>query len=337
MRPLVSILIPAYNCERWLAETLTSAVGQTWARKEIIVVDDGSRDRTLEIAKRFAANDVKVVTQANAGAPAARNAALALAQGDFIQWLDGDDVLHPEKVRHQVDRARALGTDRVLLTAAWGKFFFRTAKASFKADSLWRSHPAKEWLITRLHDNVWMNPAVWLVSRHLTQRAGPWDSRLASSGDDDGEYVCRVAAASEGVEFVPEARCYYRIGTVGSLNWNMETSAKSLDSLLLSLQLTLGHLLALEDSPRTREAGLRHLQTFSAYFYGASDAYAERLDALARSLLDGRIEPPRASWKYYPVETMFGPRFTRTVIRNWRAAKLLARRNVDLCLHRLGA
>lgn len=334
MNSLVSILIPAYNSEQWLAETLSSAINQTWQRKEIIVVDDGSRDRTFEIANSFSARGVKVVKQANGGAPAARNAALALAQGDYIQWLDADDLLHPEKIARQMERASA--DHKTLLTSAWGKFFFRTGKARFEPDSLWRDHAPVEWIMTRLKDNVWMNPAVWLVSRDLTERAGPWDARLSSSGDDDGEYVCRLAAVSDAVAFVPEARCYYRIGTAGSLNWNMETSSKSLGSLLLSMQLTAGHLLSLEDSPRTRDAALTYLRTFSSYFYGTDGPYFERLAAFARRL-GGEIPPPRASWKYLPFEAVIGRRATSTVIRNWRAVKLRARRNVDLCLHRLGA
>lgn len=336
MNQLVSILVPAYNSERLIEETLLSAIGQTWPNKEIIVVDDGSRDRTFEIANRLASRNVKVVRQPNGGAPAARNKALSLAQGDYIQWLDADDVLHPDKIAKQMARAVDGRTSKTLLTSAWGKFFVRTAKARFEPDSLWRDHEALDWVLTRLRDNVWMNPAVWLVSRRLTELAGPWDIRLGSSGDDDGEYVCRLAAASDRVEFVPDARCFYRIGTVGSLNWNMETSSKTLESLLLSLRLTVGHLLAMEDSPRTREAALRHLQTFSDYFYGTSGPHFQQLTDLARRL-GGDLPPPRPSWKYYPVETMFGPRATKMVIRNWRAAKLLTRRSLDLCLHRLGA
>ncbi|MBV9131045.1 MAG: glycosyltransferase, partial [Verrucomicrobia bacterium] len=68
MESLVSILIPAYNAEDWIAETIESALGQTWKRKEIIVVDDGSTDQTLAIARRFASRDVSVVTQSNQGA-----------------------------------------------------------------------------------------------------------------------------------------------------------------------------------------------------------------------------------------------------------------------------
>src|ERR1035437_3336855 len=90
VKPLVSILIPAFNAQDWITDTLRSAIAQTWDRKEIIVVDDGSRDQTLAIARRFESDDVRVVTQKNQGAAAARNKAFSLSQGEYIQWLDAD-------------------------------------------------------------------------------------------------------------------------------------------------------------------------------------------------------------------------------------------------------
>src|SRR5215468_689063 len=83
MTPLVSILIPAFNAEDWIADTIKSAIGQTWRRKEIIIVDDGSTDQTVPIAQRFASKDLRVVTQPNQGASAARNTAFGLCQGDL--------------------------------------------------------------------------------------------------------------------------------------------------------------------------------------------------------------------------------------------------------------
>ena len=251
MTDLVSILIPAYKAEAFVAETIRSAQNQTWPRKEIIVVDDGSPDRTFEVARHFESASVKVVRQENGGAPAARNTAFSLAQGDYIQWLDADDLLHPEKISTQLLGADRGATSLTFLTCSWGKFFFDTNRARFIRDSLWQDLGPIEWIVSKFADNVWMNPAVWLVSRKLTELAGPWDDRLARSGDDDGEYVCRVVGNSDGVRFSEEAKCYYRIGTVGSLNWNMETREDSLQSLVLSLTLSVEHLLKLEDSKRT--------------------------------------------------------------------------------------
>src|SRR5438874_10844901 len=109
MKPLVSILIPAYNAEPWIANTIKSALDQTWSRTEIIVVDDGSRDQTLQVARQFASKNVSVVTQENRGASAARNKALELCQGDYIQWLDADDLLSSDKIEGQMESAAKCG------------------------------------------------------------------------------------------------------------------------------------------------------------------------------------------------------------------------------------
>src|SRR5258708_4364352 len=101
MKPLVSILIPAYNAQKWIVATIESAIAQTWGRKEIIIVDDGSTDQTLAVARRFASKDILVVTQKNQGASAARNHAFSLSQGDYIQWLDADDLLSANKIAKQ--------------------------------------------------------------------------------------------------------------------------------------------------------------------------------------------------------------------------------------------
>ena len=115
MKPLVSILIPAYNADQWIAETVQSAIGQTWPRKEIIVVDDGSSDRTAEVARRFISKKVAVVSTENQGAAAARNYGLRLSHGDYIQWLDADDLLR---------RTRSSGSLRRCGTLTAGGSFF---------------------------------------------------------------------------------------------------------------------------------------------------------------------------------------------------------------------
>jgi glycosyltransferase involved in cell wall biosynthesis len=86
MKPLVSILITAYNAEDTIAHTLESAIAQTWPRKEIIVVDDGSTDRTAEVLRQF--KDVKLVSTENQGLSGAQNHAFPPSQGDYIPYHD---------------------------------------------------------------------------------------------------------------------------------------------------------------------------------------------------------------------------------------------------------
>jgi glycosyltransferase involved in cell wall biosynthesis len=271
----------------------------------------------------------------NSGAPAARNTAFSQAQGEYIQWLDADDLLHPDKIRLQLQGAESGVTARTLLTCSWGKFFVRPEKAEFRPDPLWQDLDPIDWIVTKFRDNAWMNPAVWLVSRRLTEAAGPWDSALARSGDDDGEYICRVVGHADHVRFVPEAKCYYRIGTPGSLNWNMETNEQALESLLVSLETSVRHLLSLEDSERTRSASLELLKTFSHYFYGSDERYYQALAAFAYEL-GGALPRPGVSWKYRPLEWLLGPLVTRKTMANWRGSKLLLRRAIDAHLARRG-
>jgi glycosyltransferase involved in cell wall biosynthesis len=305
MNELVSILIPAYNCQKFISQTISSALNQTYKKKEIIVVNDGSTDNTLEIIKSYESKYVKIVSQDNSGACGARNKALNYAQGNYIQWLDGDDLLHPEKVSMQLNRREEGGDSSSLLTCAWGKFFFRWQKTKFIADSLWQDLEPVEWMLRKFSDNVWMNPSVWLISRKLTDLAGPWDERLSFSGDDDGEYICRVVAACEKVKFVSEAKAFYRIGNPASLDAGMGKSHKKLEALLLSLELSINCLLRLEDSQRTRAACVKHLQTWFPLFYDNEYDFMLKIEKLAERL-GGKMTPPIFSWKYRPIEKLFG-------------------------------
>ena len=235
-KPLVSILIPAYNAETWITDTIQSAIGQTWQRKEIIVVDDGSRDLTAEVARRFASKGVSVITQENQGAAAARNNALSQCQGEYVQWLDADDLLAPDKIERQIAALQEINSRRILLSSSWAFFNYRTARARFIPSSLWQDLSPVEWLLRKMGDNQHMQTATWLTSRELVEEAGPWD--ICQLSDDDGEYFCRVLLASQGTRFVPEAKVFYRITPSSRLSY-VGSSNKKKDAFLVSIKLHL--------------------------------------------------------------------------------------------------
>ena len=147
MNPLVSVIIPVYNAERFIRIALRSVLDQTYAELEAIVVDDGSTDRSAEIVEEMAAQDprVKLYRQANGGASSARNHAIRMSHGDYIAPLDADDVWHPEKTEKQVALMQQC-CDRVGLVYCWtqridqegrilrGKTIKRSAKGSCLRD-----------------------------------------------------------------------------------------------------------------------------------------------------------------------------------------------------------
>lgn len=323
MQELVSILIPAYNAEKWISETIRSALSQAWPRCEIIVVDDGSSDKTFDVASSFQSKNVKVIRQENRGASAARNTALTHAQGAYIQWLDADDLLAPDKLNLQLCNADDGHETLELLSSSFGYFYYRVHKAKFLPSRLWRDLTPVEWLITRFTDRVWIQPAAWLVSRKLTEKIGPWDERL--SLNDDGEYFVRVVAACEKVRFVPEAKSYYRQVNTNSLS-NTFTH-RSRESLYLSLELCYRQLLALENSERTRNAALMHLQICLINFYPEEQELLRKVSELAQEL-GGSLTLPKLQLKYALVKNLFGwntaknlifdvPRFKKKVIGHY--------------------
>ncbi len=101
MSDLVSILIPCYNAERWIAQSIESALAQTYGSIEVIVVDDGSTDRSLDIIRGFG-DRIRWETGPNRGGNWARNRLLDLARGEWVQFLDADDYLLPDKVEPQM-------------------------------------------------------------------------------------------------------------------------------------------------------------------------------------------------------------------------------------------
>src|SRR5690348_5590106 len=102
MIPLVSVLIPCFNAERWIGQAIDSALTQSWAAKEVIVMDDGSTDDSLSIIRQFDRR-IRWETGPNLGGNAARNQLLNLAHGSWIQYLDADDYLLPDKIACQME------------------------------------------------------------------------------------------------------------------------------------------------------------------------------------------------------------------------------------------
>jgi len=310
MTALVSIVIPCYNAERWIAATIDSAIAQTWPRTEIIVVNDGSRDGSLAAARTFEKFGVRVIDQPNRGAPAARNAGLAAAAGDYIQFLDADDLIAPDKIEQQMRLAGECGPE-FLVSGSWGRFRDKPSEASFPPQPLCRDAGPVDWLVLKFETGGMMHPAAWLTSRLLAVRAGPWDENR--DPDDDGEYFARVVLASKGVRFCRESVSYYRSGLAGSLSG--AGSDEAWTSIYRSHALTAGRLRRAEESARTRHACASMFQRFIYESYPWAAESRRRAAAEVAALGGSRLQPEG------------GPKFqlARHLV-GWRLARRIAMR-----------
>lgn len=201
--PAVSIVIPAYNAERFIPATIRSALAQT-VPAEIVVVDDGSTDSTPQILDDFG-DAVRVVRQPNAGLSAARNTGLAAASGEFLLFLDADDLLSPDTVASQLDALAAdHGADAVICRN-------RLFKEGDCADNL---APIGEWRLFAddldvhlCHFNIAPVHA-FLAGRHLFKELGGFDATLRACEDHD----FWVRAFFAGFTFISniQTTVYYR-------------------------------------------------------------------------------------------------------------------------------
>lgn len=328
MKPLVSILIPSYNAELWIAQAIQSALRQSWPNKEIIVVDDGSTDHTLASADAFSKQGVIVMPQEHKSASAARNKAFSLCKGDYIQWLDADDMLAPDKITKQMEFAETCDNKRILLSSEFGRFHFRTKSAEFTPTALWEDLSPVEWLLRKLGRNIWLQPGSWLTSRELAEAAGPWDERL--SFDDDGEYFCRVLLESDGTKFIHGAKTFYRVTGPHSLS-TPDDSNKKMESAWLSIRLHIQYLRWLEESARVREACIKYLQTWMPMFSPYRPDIIAEMQRFA-AVLGAEIDLPEIidplRWKFAWMKNIFGdtvaykaqrylPRMKHATIRAW--------------------
>jgi glycosyltransferase involved in cell wall biosynthesis len=260
---LVSVLIPCRNAAPWLEQALRSALDQTWRRLEVIVVDDGSTDGSFELAQSCPSARCRVVRQEHRGASTARNHALRLAQGDFIQYLDADDFIAPGKVALQMDAMR----DRRPDCLSWSSATYLLEGTETGARQL---EPAREAGASTANflARLWggeekpgmMLVHQWLASRALIDRAGPWNENL--SVDDDGEFFARVVLASAERIPVPEALCFYRkFHSRENLSASTTRDPQARRSAMKAACLKAGHLLALVPHDRIARRAVSRLVT----------------------------------------------------------------------------
>jgi glycosyltransferase involved in cell wall biosynthesis len=213
--PKVSVLIPCYNAAPYIGETLESVFRQTWSEIEVIVVDDGSTDRSADVIRSFSSPRLTLIEQDNRGQTSSLNVCLAYATGDFVQYLDADDLIDPTKIERQL--ARLLENVRCIASAEWGRFYDSPDEARFDPEPVWRDLDPLDWLaLSRAEGLGMMLPALWLIPMRIIRASGPWAEKLTLN--NDAEYFTRVLLTSERVLFCPGARCRYRSGLTGNLS-----------------------------------------------------------------------------------------------------------------------
>ena len=213
--PAVSVIIPCHDSAPWAGETVHSVLAQTFTDWELVIVADACSDDSVDVVRAALAGDRRgrVLTCDARHGCAARNLGFAATTGRYVQFLDADDLLHPEKLARQVASLDAGPTDRVALGEH--VYFFDGEDPTAGGGERFGPHMTCDDPVTFLL-RLWtprtregmVPPMSYLTPRAVAAAAGPWDETVAL--DQDGDYFSRVLLTSRGTTYVPGSISYYR-------------------------------------------------------------------------------------------------------------------------------
>ncbi|MBH8555244.1 glycosyltransferase [Nostocaceae cyanobacterium CENA357] len=227
MLKLVSIIIPCFNAEKWLAQAIDSCLKQTYSNIEIIVIDDGSTDNSLEIIKSYG-NQVIWQSLLHKGGNFARNRGLDLSKGEYIQYLDADDYILPEKIERQVHFLEATGADVVY--GDWRHQRHLPDGSSF-LDKIEISEMQSD-ILASLLANWWVALAALLYKRTAVENSNGWDETLSAAQDRD--FLLSVVMNNNKVVY--QSGCYAIYRRYGSVTVSTSSKSRWLKSHYLVLE-----------------------------------------------------------------------------------------------------
>lgn len=218
--PTVSVIIPSFNCEAYIAETIDSVLQQTFKDVELIVVDDGSTDGTQQIVAAYGA-PVRLITQANAQVCAARNRGIAEAQGAFICLMDHDDYWFPQKLERQLAEFAAHPEVGVVYSTfiRW----HRTAAGAFPAPESFDLKPYGDgieeafsgWIYHQFLLDCWMLTSTAMFRKTVFEHCGNFDVALPYS--EDWELWLRIAREYPMIQLRQPSTLYRQHAAQGNL------------------------------------------------------------------------------------------------------------------------
>jgi glycosyltransferase involved in cell wall biosynthesis len=203
MSKLVSVIIPCFNADKWLSEAIDSCLKQTYINLEVIVINDGSTDNSLEIIKSYGDKIIWEDLPHRSG-NYARNRGFALSKGEYIQFLDADDYILPEKIEHQVSFLKQTGADVVY--GDW-RYQHHLVDGQIVLDDIKTSEEQVD-ILESLLANWWVALAAILYKRTAVEKSAGWDESLEAAQDRD--FFLSVVMNGAKVAYQPGCYSIYR-------------------------------------------------------------------------------------------------------------------------------
>lgn len=290
--PLVSILIPLYNAEQYIEETITKALEQTYSNTELVIVDDHSTDNSLKIAQKYASEKVHIYSNPKKGGNSARNYAFEKCNGEYIKFMDADDYCTNDMIEKQMERMLKDGDENTLIFSPVkmpypdGKFFLPPREID--KDYI----PGIELLIDIWRERGWNCPHCHLMHRNLFVKSKGWDESILRN--QDGEFFARVAAEASKSLSVKNVFAIWRQTGNGV---STRKSTESHKSVLLTFKRIINLILSYKDTSETRYACANHLGLFLYMHYDTIQPLIPDILKVYNELGTGIVLPNRKTIK----------------------------------------
>lgn len=258
--PLISIIVPTYNSEKYVAETIRSCLNQTYKNIEVICVNDGSTDNSLQIVEGIFSDDnrLKIFSIENAGQCYASNFGVEKSSGEYIKFVDADDIISSNHIELQFNAIKKYPDH--IASCEWGRFYDNPLNTVFKSEKVWEDLSPIDWLKKSELFSM-MGGWLWLIPKSVFYKAGGWNEELTLNNDFD--FSIRIILASKGIRFAKGAKLYYRSGHFSG-EYSKPLSAKAIDSAYLTTVYGCNNYLKTTTSKETK---LQCANRFQHWYY----------------------------------------------------------------------
>lgn len=303
----VSVIIPLYNAENYIKECIDSVINQTYQNIEIIVVDDGSTDASLDMVKSMYGGDERVIiiSQENKGGCAARNVGIQRAAGDYVQFLDADDKLDENKIQSQMELLKNLRypTD-ILVFSKWSLLESSLTEMPSNQTAIWHDYKDPiDLLVDFALFHCSLPPSAYLISIEMINKVGGWDETLKRN--QDGDFFARVIKEATSIRFSDGAMAYYRSTTPNSVSKTLDPLYA--DSWIRSL-ITISDIIIKSKHQQAEEAVCNMMSSCMCRLYPYYSTSRKKGEVYLKENFPNYVVCyPKLNWKeklYYKIQCL---------------------------------
>lgn len=266
MQPMVSVIIPVYNAQHFVTQSIHSVLNQSFRDLELIVIDDGSTDDSASVIEGISDPRMRFYKKKNEGQCKTLNFGLRESKGRFIKFLDADDYLNDVHLEKMLMNVSSVTTDiaDTLFLSKWQRFSGTNHFWFLGNRPEWIDCTPRDFIELALGNGPDMLPAwQWLIPRTILNKAGFWNEQLGLG--NDFEFSIRLLLASQSVKLCEDAIVFYRSNL--TKNMSSDTSLTTILSVLQAARLGISNILSLYDENIIRRACANKLQVWLVSYY----------------------------------------------------------------------